>query len=40
VTIEQLRLGKRPMLWTYRPAAWPAATAVTELEDALGKSNT
>jgi len=23
---EQLRLGKRPMLWSYRPAAWPAWT--------------
>jgi hypothetical protein len=23
---EQLRLGKRPMLWTYRPATWPAWT--------------
>jgi hypothetical protein len=23
---EQLRLGRRPMLWSYRPAAWPAWT--------------
>jgi hypothetical protein len=23
---EQLRLGKRPMLWSYRPASWPAWT--------------
>jgi hypothetical protein len=23
---EQLRLGKRPMWWTYRPTAWPAWT--------------
>jgi len=23
---EQLRLGKRPTLWTYRPTAWPAWT--------------